>query len=469
MPLLLLLNNKTAITDEWARAGMTTEAIIFFADNHVTKEMLYPEFEAVLDRVVGISEFAGQQVPAVYLRIDAQLNVTAAVFFRLGFDGRGNADNSWNIPLQHLADKGARGPDLGAGVIKLSCRSQCAVSWHQRELWDPVTDSKPTTFEKIAALLKRNRLGLTVIEPEPVVQAQQNIPVLSEQFSAGQAAPANDAVRKQLQDDFKQRQAALLDEQKLRIATLKSEAREHVEKLHRHYRSEAAALALKHSEALQALANEKSISRRYKETLEAQAQNLHDEREQFQQNVTAAKNIETQQVAALEQKFAEELRATVDTATAELKEMLEMREVELFYREEQLGSLREEISQLRTERQALLSDGGDKLLSRLAQAGITFVAYQPGLDHLSVPQPDLFAYLESPSGYVAERYGVDQSLYEQWLAHYQLPVCRHKVDDSVCGEPITKVERPADFIPNDSDRCSQHDFATLHADKKEQA
>lgn len=445
---------------------MTTEAIIFFADNHVIKEMLYPEFEAILDRVVGISEFAGQKVTAVYLCINAQLQPTAAVFFNLSFDAKGNADDRWNIPLQHLAEKGGRGPDLGAGPIKLSCRSQCAVSWHQRELWDPVTDSKPTTFEKITALLKRNRLGLTVLAPEP--ETASNIPVLSEQLSA-KPAFNEELVRKQLQAEFKQRQAALLDEQKLRIATLKSEAREHVEKLHRHYRAEAQALSIKLSEAVQALENEKTTSRRYKETLEAQALSRHQEREQFQQSIAAAKDVESQQVAALEQKFGEELRATVDTATVELKEMLEMREVELFYREEQLSNLREEISQLRTEKQALLSDGGDKLLSRLAQAGITFVAYQPGLDHLSVPQPELFAYLESPTAYVAERYGVDQSLYEQWLAHYQLPVCRHEVGDSVCGEPIAKVERPADFIPNDSDRCSQHDFAALQVDSQEQA
>lgn len=441
---------------------MTTEAIIFFGDHQVIKEMLYPEFEAILDHVVGIPEFAGQKVAAAYLRIDQYLKPTAAVLFHISFDSGGNADPSWNLPLQHLADKAGKGPDLGAGPIQLACRSQCSVSWHQRELWDPTVDSKPTTFEKISALLKRNRLGLACESPpeEPKV----DIPIL--EVAAADTQGELEALRKQLYKEFKRRQSELLDEQKLRIETLKSEAREHVEKLHRHYRSEVNQLKEQVSTADQQLTDQKNKNRKYKETLQQQAQGLHDEREAFQKNLAQAKSVESDQIAALEQKFEQELQATLDTKVAELKEMLEMRDVELFYREEQMGSLRDEISQLRSEKQALLSDGGDQLLTKLAQSGITFVAYQPGLDHLAVPQMDLFSYLESPAAYVAEKYGVDESLYEQWLTHYQLPVCQHEVDDSICGEPIDKVERPSDFIPNDSNRCSKHDFSAL--DNKEQ-
>ena len=136
---------------------MTTEAIIFFADNHVIKEMLYPEFEAVLDRVVGISEFAGQKVGAVYLRINGQLQANAAVFFNLGFDAKGNADDRWNIPLQHLADKGGRGPDLGAGAIKLSCRSQCADR-HLALLQRPLEHR--TCPEHFGKIVGRQRLNI---------------------------------------------------------------------------------------------------------------------------------------------------------------------------------------------------------------------------------------------------------------------------------------------------------------------
>ncbi|MGK0442460.1 MAG: hypothetical protein ACJA0N_002271 [Pseudohongiellaceae bacterium] len=442
--------------------GMTTEAIIFFGDPGVIKEMLYPEFEAILDHVVGIPEFAGQKVPAAYLRLNQFLQPTGAVLFYCSFDAAGNADAAWNLPLQHLAEKGGRGPDLGAGQMRLSCRSQCAVSWHQRELWDPDTDAKPSTFEKISGLLRRNRLGLAVEKIKPVI----DIPVLTSSQQVDNKAEL-DGLRKELYGEFKKRQAELLDEQKLRIETLKSGARELVEKLHRHYRTEASALKDANDDVSQQLLDQKNKNRRYKETLAKQAQGLHDERASFQQSQAQAKTIEADQIHALEQKFEQELQATVDTATAELKEMLEMRDVELFYREEQVGGLRDEITQLRNEKQVLMSEGGDQLLGKLVQSGITFVAYQPGLDHLAIPQMDLFAYLESPVAYVANKYGVDEALYEQWLAHYQLPVCQHEVDDSICGEPVNKIDHPADYIPNDSDRCSHHDFAA--SNKKEQA
>ena len=448
---------------------MNTEAIIFFGDDNVIKEMLYPEFEAILDHVVGIPEFAGQNVKAAYLQINSSLQAKSAVLFHLGFDASGNADTAWNLPLQHLAEKAGRGPDLGAGAIKLACRSQCPVSWHQRELWDPDTDDKPNTFEKITALLKRNRLALAFDEPAPVVASQQEVPVLSNQaaVTASLLESEVDELRKKLYAEFKLKQAELQDEQKLRIATLKSEARDHVEKLHRHYRNEIAHLKDQLDKTEQEIIDEQNKNRRYKETLEKQAAGLHEEREKLQQTLEQAKTVGAEEVAALQQTFEQELQATVDTATAELKEMLEMRDVELFYREEQMSALREEISQLRTEKQALLGDGGDQLLTKLAQAGITFVAYQPGLDHLSVPQMDLFDYLESPVSYLADKYGVDETLYQQWLEHYQLPVCQHQIDDSICGEPIEKVERPSDFIPNDSNRCAKHDYSALNTQEQQ--
>ena len=339
---------------------MNTEAIIFFGDNNVIKEMLYPEFEAILDHVVGIPEFAGQSVKAAYLQINSSLQAKSAVLFHLGFDTGGNADSSWNLPLQHLAEKAGRGPDLGAGPIKLACRSQCPVSWHQRELWDPDTDGKPSTFEKITALLKRNRLALAFDEPAPA--AESEVPVLSNQaaVTASLLESEIDDVRKKLYAEFKQRQSELLDEQKLRIATLKSEARDHVEKLHRHYRAEIGTLKDQLEKTEQEIIDEQNKNRRYKETLEKQAMGLHQEREKLQKTLEQAKTVEAQEIASLQQKFDQELQATVDTATAELKEMLEMRDVELFYREEQMSSLRDEISQLRTEKQALLGDGGDQ-------------------------------------------------------------------------------------------------------------
>ncbi|ARN75951.1 hypothetical protein [Oceanicoccus sagamiensis] len=92
--------------------GISSDAVVFLEDNGtiVVKEMLYPEFEAILDHVVGIEEFKSSTSKAAFLRINSQLQITAAVFFTLDFDASGYVDKSWNIPLQHLVD--TAGPGL---------------------------------------------------------------------------------------------------------------------------------------------------------------------------------------------------------------------------------------------------------------------------------------------------------------------------------------------------------------------
>ncbi len=62
-----------------------TEAIIFFKNDEVVKEMFYTEFEAVLDDVVGIPDFANQKIQAAFVKINPELYVLGAVFFLLDF------------------------------------------------------------------------------------------------------------------------------------------------------------------------------------------------------------------------------------------------------------------------------------------------------------------------------------------------------------------------------------------------
>lgn len=134
-----------------------------------------------------------------------------------------------------------------------------------------------------------------------------------------------------------------------------------------------------------------------------------------------------------------------------------MREVELFYREEQLGNLREEVARLRQERESLISHSGDRLLGRLMESGIAFVAYHPGVEAMTIPAADIPRYLESPEAYVADKCFVAPAQYRQWLEHYDLPVCGAALEDgSVCGEPVSKIERPSDFLGGESDCCPAH-------------
>ncbi|RZV57742.1 MAG: chromosome partitioning protein ParA, partial [Pseudomonadales bacterium] len=73
------------------------EAVLYVNRSKVLKEMLYSEFEAVLDQVVSEPAYLDETCHAVYLKIDIRLNIVAAVFFCIDFDKQGNADRRWNL------------------------------------------------------------------------------------------------------------------------------------------------------------------------------------------------------------------------------------------------------------------------------------------------------------------------------------------------------------------------------------
>ncbi|MDX1693845.1 MAG: chromosome partitioning protein ParA, partial [Ketobacteraceae bacterium] len=146
--------------------SVATEAILFFDKKGVSKEMTYSEFEAVLDGVVGMNDLAGEEARGAYVMVNGRLKVVAVVLFRIGFDRQGYADRSWNIPLRHLADSAGRGPDMGAGPIRLACKSQCPVKWQKDQLWDPVMSSSNNTFVKIRDAIANNRLCLPTVATE---------------------------------------------------------------------------------------------------------------------------------------------------------------------------------------------------------------------------------------------------------------------------------------------------------------
>lgn len=111
------------------------EAVVFFRDGDVVKDMFYSEFEAVLDDVVGIPDFSGEEVNTVFIQIDESLKITGAVFFSVSFDSNGRVTGKWNIPLRHLFDHANFGPDLGAAPIKVA--SRCEVPNGMYHEWLP--------------------------------------------------------------------------------------------------------------------------------------------------------------------------------------------------------------------------------------------------------------------------------------------------------------------------------------------
>ncbi|MFZ5603428.1 MAG: hypothetical protein ACOY7J_13320, partial [Pseudomonadota bacterium] len=154
----------------------SNEAVLFFEEGQVSKEMTWSEFEAILDGVVGINDFAGEKRLAAFVTVTGRLKVTGVALFTITFDKQGFADKSWNLPLRHLVDTGGAGPDLGAGPIKLACKSQCSVAWHAGMLWDPDLSPRTNTFVRIRDAIADNKLHLPVhaeVEVAPVSVPQR--------------------------------------------------------------------------------------------------------------------------------------------------------------------------------------------------------------------------------------------------------------------------------------------------------
>lgn len=142
------------------RKPLLTEAIMFFSERGIAKEMLYPEFEALLDGMVATPEFADETVEAVFLQISNRLHVRGAVFFTVDFDLDGNINRLWNMPLRNLLEKAGRGPDMGGGPIRLVCLGFTPSSKYRPLLWKPGQREGRSDLLMIKEAVTRNSLGI---------------------------------------------------------------------------------------------------------------------------------------------------------------------------------------------------------------------------------------------------------------------------------------------------------------------
>jgi hypothetical protein len=96
-------------------------------------------------------------------------------------------------------------------------------------------------------------------------------------------------------------------------------------------------------------------------------------------------------------------------------------------------------------------------MDHLKRQSVFLVAYQPGVGHMMLPFSDIEIYFSNPTAYAAERCGLNEPAYREWLEHYENPVCGHEDSEgNRCGEPILRVIQPADFRPGLDDLCEKH-------------
>jgi hypothetical protein len=160
------------------------EAVFFFEGDDVASEMTYGEFEALLNGAATLEQFAASVARAVYVVVGTGLAVRGAVCFIIKVDEEGRADPEFRVPLRHLVRHAGPGPDVGGGgPIRLSCKSQCSVSWHASNMWEPEGEGDNFAIHKVQRAVWRNRLGLKLTKTDevPVEPSQEGLRAEKEQ------------------------------------------------------------------------------------------------------------------------------------------------------------------------------------------------------------------------------------------------------------------------------------------------
>ena len=399
-------------------------AVFFMDGGQVARQMRASEFGAFLDGYVGLSDLAETDVRAVLAYLSGELRVTALVFFRIWFDEEGRADMHWNVPIEDLAMRGAKGPDLGGGPIRLVCRSQCPDPRYSQELWDPDMTPGNNHFHAIRKAVEANSLRFTPIAPA----RDEDIPVLNATAAGQDPAEAADAAHRA-------RLAQLIREQRLRIKTLQSVHRDSLAEIQREHRLE-----------LQGLRTELA-------DLEQKYERQRLSNEQLKQRL-AERN---EQYLAMQEQLssgAEDLReeANAGAELVLLREQFEHRQRELEFRDERIAVLEREIEELKQKEPA-----ESTIMEELRKQSVFLVGYHPGIGHVTLPFEDIDTYFTNPVAYAAERCGLNEPAYREWLEHYENPECRHAgKGGKLCGEPVMRVSQPGDFRPGIDDRCEKH-------------
>lgn len=428
---------------------LASAILLFDRKGVLVREMLYSEFEAILDGYVPLRELASQAVHAVFAQINSEMLVERAVFFLVGFTRTGAVDPAWNLPLDQLAMDASPGPDLGAGPIRLACASQCPISHHRGSLWDPDLRKGKGQLAILKKAAAFNRLAIQFREPskEAVEQAQNK-------QNQEQQRNFNDEYLQELRSHM----AHLLKEQRLKASTIDREREREIKELKTEYSNRLEEYRQLLESKGRALDEEKDRNRALKDTIDGQATKIEGLREYFEHKLSQRDGEESDTYNELKQNYETELEVKIEAATTELQELLQMREVELMYRNEQEVQLHDEIARLRQENEQYVANSGDRLLDKMAEKGVSFVTYQPGAGHITLPKSEISRFMDNPVAYAAHVCGVKESHYSAWLEHYQAPVCRHTEDEggAMCSANIHRVNSPSDFHIGNDDHCEQH-------------
>lgn len=437
-------------------SSVTSEAVLFFDERGVTKSMLYSDFEAILDGMVGVPEFADTEVRGAYTLVDSRLQVLGIVLFLIDFDEDGMADTAWNIPLRHLLEHAGPGPDMGAGPIRLACRSQCPVAWHQEQLWDPSMKPGANDFVFIRDTLRERgrKMGLFVDESGPVAVAMPAQPLHASAVpQIPTVMPAAPEPARQSEQE-RLRLARAIKELRLRVQTMESKHRDEVAQLRYAHQQKEEILSTQLEKVLMQFKTLKSQNVALKEqavSLKEQVESLNSSlEEQARQRASQGSEIEI-----LTEQYRRALAQRLEEERARLTEQMHGKELEVLDREERIAALEEELQDARREQIRMANSGAQKLLEKLQALGLNFIAFHPGAGHVSISAQEISDYMQNPLAFAARKCLVTEDHYRAWLRHYESPVCQVSTTDGTpCGKRVIRVDVPNQFKPGVSDRNS---------------
>lgn len=469
---------------------MATEAVFFFQGKQLVKEMLKSEYDALSDGIIQAPEYGGTKLAAVYLQISDTLLIQALLFFIVDFDQQGKITAESKVPIQQLMQTSSRGVDLGAGAIRYVSQSQCSVPWHKQNLWDPPEE----VFAILVQAVKDNRLqireefeawesmdsllldegDIPTLEAAPILNKanyqefldEDDIPVLQ---AASQATATPDPRVQVLQQEIAAMKAAytvrietlqkerdeLKEKQQQLTYKLKSQLQEQVEELRQRNAKELE----QREQMLHALNKQLEQERqRYEELKQQQTglvEQLQQERERMAERLQKDASS-TEQLEELKRVFEQELVAKVEAETIELNQRLVKREIELFYYEEQMNLLKDDIDLLKEDKQALINGQGKDILQSLEAQEVSLVFFEQGIGYITLAHEQVGHFLNDRAEFIAAYCDVSVEEYRAWQQHQQQAVCLYIVEGKRCGHAVEPVEALADFIQGVSDRCEQH-------------
>jgi hypothetical protein len=422
----------------------SAEAILFFEDHKIVKEMTYLEFQAILDSYVPLHDMANRSICAVYVRINAKYHVTGAVFFRINFDREGFVEKTWNMALQQLADKATEGLNMGSGPVDLACFSQCPVKGQEENLWDPEMKAANNDFETIKKSIKNNSLGIFF-----------------------DVDPNSGGVQSEAINQERSRTALIIKEQRLRQKLLSAKAQQDIRQLNLNNQEKMYNSQQKFDELEQALKNEKTQRVDLEDKSKGQLDKISGMRDYFEAKLEKYQQSEGSQSDVLKVDYDSRLEFESDRLAKEYAAELQTRDVELIYRREQENQLQQEIVKLKREKKALAESSREIVFHHLGDAGINFVIYHPGVGQLTIEPDEIDLYLSNNMAFVASKCSVSESLYRAWLDHYYSPTCQKKLKNGqFCDELVVQLDDPSQFIPGESNCCFDHRSGLLRAPLK---